>query len=100
MVDRVYKGAIPSFRTELEELKRESSRLRSRTDWNRLRVEPLIRHVASLERILESERFGAEIARLRRGMGMFRSDRVYLRTNLSALQDTLPREKKRAERRS
>ena len=99
-MDRVYKGAIPSFRAELEELKREFSHLRSRTDWNRLRVEPLIRHVASLERILASERFEAELARLRRGMGMFHSDLVYLRTNLSALKDTLRREKKAAERRS
>jgi hypothetical protein len=99
MVDRAYKGAIPTFRTTLEELKGEFSNVRSKTDWNRLRVEPLLKHVASLEAILRSKRFAREISRLRRGMPMFHSDLVYLRENVKELQSTLRREKKASEQR-
>lgn len=99
MVDRVYKGAIPSFRAALRDLKREFSELRPRTDWNRLRVEPLLKHVESLQAILESPRFSQEVSRLTRGTPMFHSDLAYLRENVKALQDVLRREKAASERR-
>lgn len=100
MVDRAYKGAIPAFRTALEELEGEFSRIRSETDWNRLRVEPLLHHVESLEAILKSRRFAGETSRLRRGVPMFRSDLVYLRENVNELKKTLRFEKRASKGKS
>jgi hypothetical protein len=100
MVDRAYKGAIPAFMTALEELRDEFSRIHSRTDWTRLRVEPLLKHVASLEVILKSRRFAREISRLRSGTPMFHSDLVYLRQNVKELERALLREKKASGRNS
>ncbi len=100
MVDRVYKDALPNFRKALEELRQGFASLPSNTtDWNQMRVEPLLRHVVSLEEVLRSKRFAGENARLKRGVPMFHSDLVYLRLNLMVLQETLEREKKAIERR-
>ncbi len=100
MVDRVYKGAFRSFRAELEDLRDGFLRSGTRTDWNRLRIEPLLRHVGSLETILKSKRFAGEVSRLRRGVSMFHSDLVYLRLNVRELRKilNLARARSRAKR--
>lgn len=89
MVDRVYKGAFRDFRADLEELREGFARIDSRTDWNGLRIEPLLKHVDSLEAVLRSKQFAREISRLRRGVSMFHSDLVYLRHNVRELRKTL-----------
>jgi hypothetical protein len=95
MVDRVYKSAIPEFRKTLEGLRREFSKLELSTDWVHLRVDPLLKHSAELERRLSSRRFSMQIARLSRGVAQFHSDLVYLRTNVKELQKLLLVEQKR-----
>ena len=94
MVDRVYKGAIPEFKAKLQKLRKEFASVPARTDWNRLRVEPLLRHVESLESVLRSKRHAAQISRLTRGVSMFHSDLVYLQHNLKELTKTLERERR------
>jgi hypothetical protein len=98
MVDRVYKGAIPDFRLKLEGIRKEFQSTPSKTDWIRLRVEPLLEHAASLEAVLKSKRHAAQIARLTRGVSMFHSDLVYLQHNVRELKKTLEREKRAIER--
>lgn len=98
MVDRVYKGAIPEFKARLVEMRKEFASVPSKTDWNRLRVEPLLQHVTSLEAILRSKRHATQIARLTRGVSMFHSDLVYIQHNLRELEKTLEREKQRIAR--
>jgi hypothetical protein len=88
-VDRVYKRDIPATRKALEKLITEFSRLDSKTDWKRLRVQPLLEHARSLERLLRSPRFARETSRLPRGVAMFRSDLVYFRDNIKALKAVL-----------
>lgn len=88
-MDRVYKGGIPAARRALEELEEKFSSLPSRTDWKKLRIEPLLEHAKALERFLRSPAFARETSRLRRGVAMFRSDLVYLRDNIKALKATL-----------
>lgn len=100
MVDRAYKGALPAFRTALKELQLGFSKVRPKTDWNRLRVVPLLKHVDSLEAVLKSRRFAREISRLSRGVPMFHSDLVYLRENVKELESALRRERKASERTS
>jgi hypothetical protein len=95
-VDRVYKGDIPAARRALERLKAEFSRFDSKTDWRRLRIQPLLEHARSLERLLRSPRFARETSRLPRGVPMFRSDLVYLRENIRALRAILASERKSA----
>lgn len=90
VVDRVYKAGLPAARRELEKLKKEFSALSSRTDWNRLRVEPLLRHVKVLEQQLRSQ--GS--SRLTKGVRLFHSDLVYFRENLNGLKEVLRSEKK------
>lgn len=94
MVDRVYRTAIPAFRKALTELREEFSALEPRTDWNRLRVEPLLAHVRALEERLRSDRFAGEVTRLRRGVPMFHADLVYLRENLKILRELLREERR------
>jgi hypothetical protein len=94
MVDRAYKGSIPDFRRTLEKLRKEFSKLPTATDWNRLRIEPLLKHVESLDRVLRSPRHAGEVSRLKRGVSMFHSDLVYLRLNVKALEEILHREKR------
>lgn len=89
MVDRVYKGAIPEFRKALENLRTEFSRREFPTDWVRLRVEPVLRHARELERLVTSREFAGEFSRLRRGVSLFHSDLVYLRTNVKELERLL-----------
>jgi hypothetical protein len=91
-VDRVYKEDIPASRRALEELNRQFSRLDSRTDWSKLRIEPLLEHARTLERLLRSPKFSRETSRLRRGVVMFYSDLVYFRENLKALKVILKAE--------
>ncbi len=97
MVDRVYRTAIPEFRRVLQALRKDFKRLGSKTDWARLRVEPVLRHATSLEKILNSSRFSKETARLNKGVVLFHSDLVYLRTNVKALRELLAEEKKRLQ---
>jgi len=94
MVDRVYKHDLPKLRGALEELRADLSGLDSKTDWVKLRVDPLLRHVESLEQLLGSEEFSGESSRLRKGVALFHSDLVYLRTNVKALKDILQSEKR------
>ena len=98
-MDRSYKEDIPKTKRALEELKKEFSRVASTTNWIKLRIEPLLDHVKSLERLLESPKFAQETARLRRGVVMFHSDLVYLRENVKALKQILDVESKSCRRR-
>lgn len=88
-MDKSYKEDIPKSRRALEKLKKEFSGVASTTNWTKLRVEPLLDHVKSLERLLRSPKFARETSRLRRGVVMFHSDLVYLRENLKALNKIL-----------
>ena len=93
-MDRSYKEDIPKAKRALEELKKDFSGIASTTDWTKLRIEPLLDHVKSLERLLRSPKFARETARLRRGVVMFHSDLVYLRENVKALKEILEAEKR------
>ncbi len=88
-MDRVYKAGIPAQRKALELLKEAFSELGSGTDWTRLRIDPLLEHARSLERLLRSPKFSRETSRLTRGVVMFHSDLVYLRENVKALKAIL-----------
>jgi len=93
-MDRSYKEDIPKTRRALEKLKKEFSGVASTTDWTKLRIEPLLDHVKSLDRLLRSPKFARETARLRRGVVMFHSDLVYLRENVKALRQIVEVEKR------
>jgi hypothetical protein len=97
-VDRVYKAAIPQLRTELEQLRKEFSSLRPSTHWVRLRRDPVLKHAKELERRLLSQEFSADVSRLTKGVSLFHSDLVYLRTNVKELRLLLQTEKKRQPR--
>lgn len=95
MVDRVYKAALPQMREDLEKLREGFSSLGpARTDWTKLRIEPLLSHVNALEKLLHSEEFSGEASRLRKGVAFFHSDLVYLRENVNGLRKLLESEKK------
>ena len=94
MVDRVYKKDLPALRNSLEELRESFSNLSSRTDWTKLRIEPLLKHLRSLEQLLESAEFSRESSRLTKGVELFHSDLVYFRTNVRGLEKLLQSEKK------
>jgi predicted RNase H-like nuclease (RuvC/YqgF family) len=96
VVDRVYKGGIPALRKTLEKLKMEFSELKSKTDWTKVRVEPLLRHALQLEQQLKSQ--GS--SRLTKGVRMFHSDLVYLRENISGLEEILQSEKRSLRRKN
>jgi hypothetical protein len=98
-MDRSYKEDIPKTKRALEELKKEFSGVASTTDWAKLRIEPLLNHVKSLERLLRSPKFARETARLRRGVVMFHPDLVYLRENVKALKQVLDVERRSRRRR-
>ena len=95
MVDRVYKNDLPELRKSLEKLREDFAHAGSKTDWPKLRIEPLLRHLESLEELLESEEFSQEISRLRKGVELFHSDLVYFRTNIKGLEKVLESEKVR-----
>ena len=97
MVDRVYKKDLPLMRKDLEKLKIDFSELgQTQTDWTRLRIEPLLKHVRSLEESLHSEEFLGKFSRLRKGVELFHSDLVYFRTNVKGLEKILQSEKRSA----
>src|SRR5262245_3116041 len=97
-MNRSYKEDMPSTRRALEALTKEISGLASTTDWPRLRIEPLLDHVKSLERLLRAPKFARETARLRRGVVMFHSDLIYLRENVKALKEILKVERRSRRR--
>ena len=88
-VDRTYKQDIPAASRALEQIKTEFSRFDSKTDWKNLRVQPLLEHARSLERLLRSPQFARETSRLPRGVPMFHSDLVYFRENIKTLKAIL-----------
>ena len=97
MVDRVYKADLPRLKKKLEELKERYVEIGpSRTDWVRLRIDPLLRHADSLERLLHSEEFSEEFSHLRKGVALFHSDLVYLRENVEELEKLLESERRPA----
>jgi len=95
MVDRVYKNGLPQLKNALEKLREDFANLGSKTDWTRLRIEPLLRHLESLEELLESDEFSRELSRLTKGVELFHSDLVYFRTNVKGLKKLLQSEKVR-----
>src|SRR5437667_463840 len=64
MVDRAYKEDLPAFRKVLEKLKEDFSNLSPKTNWTRLRIEPLLKHLESMERILGSPESSGEFSNL------------------------------------
>ena len=100
MVDRVYKKQLPAQRRALEELRESFSNLSPKTDWTKLRIEPLLRHVELLERLLGSREFSRESSRLTKGVELFRSDLEYFRKNVKGLERLLQSEKKFLGRRN
>jgi len=90
MVDRVYKSDLPLMKKALEGLKDKFSELDSpRTNWVGLRMDLLLKHIDSLESLLQSRQFSREFSHLRKGVALFHSDLVYLRTNVKALNELL-----------
>jgi len=99
MVDRAYKSALPRFRTDLERLRKDFAGLDSRkTNWIELRIDPLLRHLDSLEQLLHSEDHSLETSRLRKGVQLFHSDLVYLRDNIKGLERVLKSERRSLKR--
>jgi len=97
MVDRVYKAQIPELRKRLARLRENFSNLNSTTNWTRLRIEPLLKHVERLEQLLGSEELSS---RLTKGVVFFHSDLVYLRTNVQGLERLLHSEQEILVRRN
>jgi hypothetical protein len=100
MVDRVYQSDLPQLRKALADLKARAARLGSRTDWANLRVAPVLAHAENLERLLKSRTHAREIARLHKGVALFHSDLVYLRTNVKLLEQLVESEARSAVRRA
>lgn len=98
MVDRVYKASLPRYRKSLEKLKDDFSRLDGKTDWVGLRIEPLLKHLDSLERIMNSAEYSEEFLHLRKGLELFHSDLVYLSTNVRGLEKVLKSERNRSRK--
>jgi len=98
-MDRAYKQDIPSVIKRLEGLRDAFATLDSKTDWTRLRIEPLLEHAKSLDRLIHLRQFARETTRLRRGVAMFHADVVYFRQNLQGLKNVLESERKAAPRR-
>ena len=66
----------------------------SKTNWAKLRIEPLLKHLDSLEELLHSEEFSREFSHLTKGVELFHSDLVYLRANVKGLEKVFQSEKK------
>jgi molecular chaperone GrpE (heat shock protein) len=99
MVDRVYKEDLPRLRKALEELREDFSALgSSKTDWVKLRIDPLLKHLDSLEQLLHSREFSQEFSHLRKGVELFHSDLLYLRENVKGLKKLLQSERKSLEK--
>lgn len=86
-MDRVYKEDIPRFIAALEAVGESVRSLNLSADWKAMRVRPLLAHARRLQQIATSPKFLKERSRLPGGVKMFRSDLVYLRTNVLALED-------------
>jgi predicted nucleic acid-binding Zn-ribbon protein len=99
MVDRVYVAGLPKLRKSLEKLKQDYYDCDSKTDWTTLRIEPLLKHLDTLEKLLSSKKFSRELSRLRKGVGLFHSDLVYFRKNVSELERILQSEKQNSGKR-
>src|ERR1700722_680410 len=97
-VDRSYKQDIPSVIKRLEHMRDQFAAIDSKTDWTRLRIEPLLEHAKSLDRLIHAKQFARETTRLRRGVAMFHADLVYFRDNIRGLNKVLESEKKGAAR--
>ena len=95
MVDRVYKNDLPRLRGVLLEMKSEFSKIEPSTDWVRLRVDPLLRHLELLERLVPT----LESSDVRGGVPLLHSDLVYFRTNVDGLRRVLASERKWSQRR-
>ena len=93
MVDKVYKRDLPALRNALEKLREDFSNLGSKTDWTRLRIDPLLKHLETLEQLVGSKEFSREFSRLKKGVELFHSDLVYFRTNAKGLKKVLQSEK-------
>ena len=101
MVDRAYKEELPRLRNTLEKLREYFSNLGStKTDWTRLRIEPLLKHLEALEQLLHSREYSREFSRLTKGVELFHSDLVYFRINVKGLEKLLQSAEKSATRRS
>jgi len=95
MVDRVYKSELPRFRADFERLRKDFAGLGpTKTNWIELRIDPLLKHLDSLEQLLHSEKHSLESSRLRNGVALFHSDLVYLRDNVKGLERVLQSETK------
>ncbi len=92
VVDRVYKSGIPQLRVALEDLERRFTGLGPGPNWTAVRVRPLLRHAKELERLLRSQTFSREFSRLSKGVELFHSVLVYLRTNVRGLTRVLDSE--------
>jgi hypothetical protein len=69
LVDQVYKKQLPELRGALEQLREDFSNLGSKTDWTKLRIEPLLSHIESLEQVLGSERVRERIFAIEKRSG-------------------------------
>jgi len=99
MVDRVYREDLPQSRKKLEDLRQQLVELGpSGARWAKLRVDPLLKHVDTLESLLRSEEFSGEFSRLTKGVELFHSDLVYLRQNVKGLRKLLLSERKRLKK--
>ncbi len=99
MVDTAYKEDLPRLRKALEELRENFSNLdSSQTDWAKLRIDPLLKHLDSLEQLSHSGEFSREFSRLRKGVQLFHSDLVYFRENVNELKKLLQSEKKSSKK--
>ena len=98
-MDRVYKRGIREVARTLQDLRDQFAALDSKTDWTRLRVEPLLDHAKELTSLIESREFARETARLRSGVEMFHADLVYFGDNIRGLKRALTAEQKAALRR-
>jgi hypothetical protein len=98
-MDRAYKQDIPSVIKRLERLRDAFATLDSKTDWTSLRIEPLLEHAKSLDRLIHARQFARETTRLRRGVAMFHADLVYFRENIQGLKKVLESERKATPRR-
>jgi hypothetical protein len=100
LVDRVYKKQLPAQRKALEKMRENFSSLSSKTNWTKLRIDPLIRHLELLEQLLGSREFSREFSRLTKGVEFFRSDLEYFRKNVKGLGKVLQSEKESVGRRN
>ena len=98
-MDRVYKRSIPGVLKTLEGLRTQFAGFDSKTDWTKLRINPLLEHARLLNSLLRSGEFARERARLKAGVSMLHSDLVYFRENIRGLKRVLESERKAALRR-